>query len=134
MLNLDLNYVARLRATVSNVTLFLRSALGVDASLLSNVSLTATGTAGTVSDAMMLLVMLHLLICDVYLFMMLQMSVEFVVSADARMSTLLLVSPLITNADAGNQSSHPGGVSIQSTPIVQRILGVTWSLNAFSLV
>jgi hypothetical protein len=34
--------------SVSNVTLFLRSALGVDASLLFNVSLTSTGTAGTV--------------------------------------------------------------------------------------
>ncbi len=37
--------------SVWNVTVFLESALGVDASLLSNVSLTATGTAGTVRVA-----------------------------------------------------------------------------------
>jgi hypothetical protein len=51
----------RVCITVSNVTLFLESALGVDASLLSNVSLTSTGTAGTVRVAVVLfvVVMLH---------------------------------------------------------------------------
>ncbi len=46
--------------SVSNVTLFLESALGVDASLLLNVSLTSTGTAGTVRVAVLLFVVVML--------------------------------------------------------------------------
>ncbi len=49
-----------MRVSVWNVTLFLESALGVDASLLSNVSLTSTGTAGTVRDAVLLFVVVML--------------------------------------------------------------------------
>ncbi len=51
----------RLCVSVWNVTVFLESALGVDASLLSNMSLTSTGTAGTVRDADMLFVVMILL-------------------------------------------------------------------------
>ncbi len=60
------------------------------------------------------------------------MSVDFVLSAGAMMSTVLLASRLSPSDDAGNQTSTPtpGGVSIRSTPIVQRVSGVIFGYMA----
>ncbi len=106
-------------ASVWNVTLFLESALGVDASLLWNVSLTSTGGAGTVRDDVLLFVVVMLL--DWHLLAELQMLLEFTLSSQAKLPNWLLLRQLYSGGDSGTVS--PGNVTVQSLPIVQRSFG-----------
>ena len=102
------------------MTLFLESALGVDASLLSNVSLTSTGTAGTVRDAVVFFVFL-ILHDDRYLLGMLQMLLELTLSSQARIPNWLLLRQLYSGGDSGATLS--GNVVVQAVPTVQRSFG-----------
>ena len=97
----------------STIASLLSAALGVNAALLSLVSLTNTSTPGTVCVIHAALVMLcvYCVVCDERL-SQLQLSLQFTLSPLASMSTPLLMSRL-TNAQ--------GGITIKSQPSVQRL-------------
>ncbi len=112
---------------VWNVTLFLESALGVDASLVLNMSLTSTGTAGIVRVPLRVAVFIAafdsgLDFCTEFpLCSFRQMLLEFTLSSQARMPNWFLLRQLYSGWGSG--TAPPGNVTVQSTPSIQRSFG-----------